>query len=211
MMMPVLDGFELLEKIKSKPQQEQVPFIMLTARTAERDKLKALRIGVDDYLQKPFSNRELLARIKNLLEHYQQRQDWIKEQEEIQKTSNSNQETQENKAAVLVEVAPDPWIENLEQVVKREVGNTQFNMARLAYDLNLSERQLRRKIKAKTGLTPNQYFRCIKLDMARSFLETRRYQTVAEVAHQVGFSNVHYFSKLYLAQYGKKPIDYLRS
>ncbi|MGH1334602.1 MAG: ATP-binding protein [Aureispira sp.] len=210
-MMPVLDGFELLAKIKNKPQKEQVPVIMLTARTAERDKLKALRIGVDDYLQKPFSNRELLARIKNLLEHYQQRQDWIKEQEEVQKAILTKKVQQEKEADVLVEVASDPWTENLEEVVKREVGNTQFNMARLAYDLNLSERQLRRKIKAKTGLTPNQYFRCIKLDMARNFLETRRYQTVAEVAHQVGFSNVHYFSKLYLAQYGKKPIAYLRS
>lgn len=207
-MMPVMDGFELLEKIKNKPQQEQVPVIMLTARTAERDKLKALRIGVDDYLQKPFSNRELLARIKNLLEHYQQRQDWVKEQTALQQ-ENSKEEAE--KEEELLEVVSDPWTENLEEVAKREVGNTQFNMAQLAYDLNLSERQLRRKIKAKTGLTPNQYFRCIKLDVARNFLETRRYQTVAEVAHQVGFSNVHYFSKLYLAQYGKKPIEYLRS
>lgn len=209
-MMPVMDGFELLEKIKDKPQQEQVPVIMLTARTAERDKLKALRIGVDDYLQKPFSNRELLARIKNLLEHYQQRQDWVKEQTSLQKNTSKEAPEQEQEE-LLLEVVSDPWTENLEEVAKREVGNTQFNMAQLAYDLNLSERQLRRKIKAKTGLTPNQYFRCIKLDVARNFLETRRYQTVAEVAHQVGFSNVHYFSKLYLAQYGKKPIEYLRS
>lgn len=210
-MMPVMDGFELLAKIKNKPQEEQVPVILLTARTAERDKLKALRIGVDDYLQKPFSNRELLARIKNLLEHYRQRQDWVQEQGQLLQEKSAEATTEfQAQEEVSVEVVSDPWTENLEEVAKREVGNTQFNMAQLAYDLNLSERQLRRKIKAKTGLTPNQYFRCIKLDVARNCLETRRYQTVAEVAHQVGFSNVHYFSKLYLAQYGKKPIDYLR-
>ncbi len=207
-MMPVMDGFELLGKIKEKPQHLQVPVIMLTARTAERDKLKALRIGVDDYLQKPFSNRELLARVNNLLEHYQQRQQWMEEQQGMAESTAGQTGTATEKEAI--EIVTDPWTENLEEVAKREVGNTQFNMAQLAYDLNLSERQLRRKIKAKTGLTPNQYFRCIKLDVARDFLETRRYQTVAEVAHKVGFSNVHYFSKLYLAQYGKKPIDYLR-
>ncbi len=217
-MMPKMNGFELLTKIKEQPQDAQVPVIMLTARTAERDKLKALRIGVDDYLQKPFSNKELLARIKNLLEHYEQRQLWIQEQKDNleeapqkevikdKSTPNGNEWREE----LPVEVVTDPWTEHLEEVVKREIGNTQFNLVHLAHDLNLSERQLRRKIKAKTGLTPNQYFRCIKLDLARNFLETRRYQTVAEVAHKVGFSNVHYFSKLYLAQYGKKPIEYLR-
>lgn len=205
-MMPVMDGFELLEKLKNDSKRAQIPVIMLTARTAERDKLKALKIGVDDYLQKPFSNRELLARIKNVLEHYQKRQGWVEQElpTTIKQTQVSNEEAHVNRTI-------DPWTAQVEEIVKREVGNTQFNITSLAYDLNLSERQLRRKIKAKTGLTPNQYFRCIKLDVARQLLETRRFQTVSEVANYVGFTNVHYFSKLYLAQYGRKPIDYLRS
>ncbi|MFK7798468.1 MAG: ATP-binding protein [Aureispira sp.] len=205
-MMPVMDGFELLEKLKNDPKRAQIPVIMLTARTAERDKLKALKIGVDDYLQKPFSNKELLARIKNLLEHYQQRQGWL--DQEPQTTTTQNQENQEEAPA---NHTMDPWTTHLEEIIKREVGNTQFNIISLAYELHLSERQLRRKIKAKTGLTPNQYFRSIKLDVARQLLETRRFQTVSEVANYVGFTNVHYFSKLYFAEYGRKPIDYLRS
>jgi DNA-binding response OmpR family regulator len=205
-MMPVMDGFEFLEKLKNNPQRAQIPVIMLTARTAERDKLKALKIGVDDYLQKPFSNRELLARIENLLEHYQQLQYWDKQDKPA-----SNEQQQETPKEAPLNSNVDSWVENLEKIVKREVGNTQFNITSLAYDLNLSERQLRRKIKAKTGLTPNQYFRGVKLDVARHLLETRRFETVSEVAHHVGFSNVHYFSKLYVAEYGRKPVDYLRS
>lgn len=203
-MMPEMDGFELLQKVKSHPNWQQVPMVMLTARATEQDKLFALRIGVDDYLQKPFSRQELLIRIQNLLQNYTQRKQWqlevLEEDEKI-----------EAEPAESIPVAEDKWMENLETIAKREVGNTQFSITSLAYDLNISERQLRRKIKSKTGLTPNQYFRLIKLDKAREYLEKGRYETVSEIAYKIGFSNVHYFSKIYQEQYGKKPIEYLKN
>lgn len=197
-MMPEMDGFELLEKVKNAPSWQQIPMIILTARATEQDKLFALKIGVDDYLQKPFSRQELLVRIYNLLKNYTQRKVWQKE-EQVEEETTTNSLEQEDK-----------WMENVALVAKREVGNTQFTITSLAYDLNISERQLRRKIKTKTGLTPNQYFRAIKLDKAREYLEKRRYETVSEVAYKIGFTNVHYFSKIYQEQYGKKPIEYLK-
>lgn len=202
-MMPEMDGFELLQKVKSHPDWQQLPMVMLTARATEQDKLFALRIGVDDYLQKPFSPQELLVRLQNLLQNYAQRKAWqLEPLEEEEKIALKPSET-------TVEVE-DQWMKNLEQVAKREVGNSQFGITSLAYDLNISERQLRRKIKLKTGLTPNQYFRIIKLDRAREYLEKRRYETVSEIAYKIGFSNVHYFSKIYQEQYGKKPSAYLK-
>jgi signal transduction histidine kinase/ligand-binding sensor domain-containing protein/DNA-binding response OmpR family regulator len=202
-MMPEMDGFELLQKVKSNADWQQLPMILLTARATEQDKLFALKIGVDDYLQKPFSPEELFVRVQNLIQNYTQRKIWQLEEPK-------DDEKIEIEEMGPVPVAAGKWMEDLETVVKREVGNTQFNITSLAYDLNLSERQLRRKIKTKTGLTPNQYFRIIKLDKAREYLENRRYETVAEVAHKIGFSNAHYFSKKYEAQYGKKPIEYLK-
>lgn len=68
-MMPVMDGFELLEAIKREPSLHQVSLIMLTARADHEDKLYALTLGIDDYLTKPFSASEFLARIKNILEN----------------------------------------------------------------------------------------------------------------------------------------------
>lgn len=68
-MMPVMDGFELLEAIKKNPSLHQVSLIMLTARADHDDKLYALTLGIDDYLTKPFSASEFLARIKNILEN----------------------------------------------------------------------------------------------------------------------------------------------
>lgn len=63
-MMPGLDGFELLRQLR---RQSQVPVIMLTARTAESDRILGLDAGADDYLPKPFGPDELLARIRAVL------------------------------------------------------------------------------------------------------------------------------------------------
>ena len=56
-----LDGFRVLERIR---QTDDTPVIMLTARTAEDDKVRAFELGADDYLTKPFGSRELAARVK---------------------------------------------------------------------------------------------------------------------------------------------------
>jgi two-component system response regulator CpxR len=63
-MMPGLDGLELLRLLR---RQSQVPVIMLTARTAEMDRITGLDFGADDYLPKPFGPDELLARIRAVL------------------------------------------------------------------------------------------------------------------------------------------------
>ena len=196
-MMPELDGFQLLQKVKSHAVWQQLPMIMLTARAAEQDKLFALQIGVDDYLQKPFSRKELLIRIQNLLNNRAQRKIWQKEESVV---------LENNKEAHF----SDDWIQQIQEITLREIENSQFGITSLAHDLNISSRQLHRKIKLKTGLTPNQYIRCIKLEQARKYLESRKFETVAEVSYKVGFSNPHYFSKIYAEQYGKRPIDYIR-
>lgn len=60
-MLPGMDGFEICRRVREK---SQVPIIMLTAREEESDKILGLELGADDYVTKPFSNRELIARIK---------------------------------------------------------------------------------------------------------------------------------------------------
>ena len=63
-MMPQMDGFETLKRLR---QVSDVPVIMLTVRGEEADKVKGLRLGADDYVTKPFSQRELLSRIEAVL------------------------------------------------------------------------------------------------------------------------------------------------
>lgn len=66
-MLPGIGGFELCKTLRENPKTSHIPIIMLTARTLESDKVLGLELGADDYITKPFSFRELIARIKAIL------------------------------------------------------------------------------------------------------------------------------------------------
>lgn len=66
-MLPYHDGFELVQRMRENPDWQSVPVIMLTARSHERDVVRGLDAGVDDYMVKPFQPDELMARIRNQL------------------------------------------------------------------------------------------------------------------------------------------------
>ena len=69
-MLPNISGIDLLKKIRSDETLEQIPVIMLTAKNMEEDKLEGLEDGADDYITKPFSVKEGLARITSVLRRY---------------------------------------------------------------------------------------------------------------------------------------------
>lgn len=194
-MMPKMDGFELLAELKGSDKYRHLPVIMLTARTEMQDKLKALRIGVDDYLLKPFVEEELLTRIQNLLRH--------DSRHKISSVANERPIHNDISAADL------QWLEQLENILKGEVGNPSFTFNQLEAMLFISRSQLQRRLKKLTGLTPNKYFREIKLQMARELLESGKVRTVNEVAGAVGFDTTKYFSKIYEERYGRRPVEWL--
>ena len=66
-MLPFRDGLELVERLRALPDWKSVPVLMLTAKAREADIVRALEIGADDYVTKPFQPEELLARIRRLL------------------------------------------------------------------------------------------------------------------------------------------------
>ena len=89
------------------------------------------------------------------------------------------------------------------------VGDGMFGIDQLAEKLHMSTRRVQQKLKAITGMTPKQYQREIQLESARRLLESGDFQSVSEVSHQMGFTDAHYFSKLYEKRFGKRPSDYL--
>lgn len=198
-MMPVMDGMAFLSHLKADDQLCQIPVIMLTARAGLESKLEALRIGIDDYLTKPFHEEELRARISNLLRNMRSRKARVSVQTE-------------EAAAAAEEPAPSAadlkWLQEVESRILQGIGDSRFNLGELADQLALSPRRLQQKIKSLTGLTPKQYQREIQLEQARRLLESGAFATVAEVSYQVGFDAPHYFSSLYQKRYGKKPSSY---
>lgn len=197
-MMPKMDGYALLERLKKHPDWRQKPVVMLTARANEEDKLQALRLGVDDYLLKPFSAEELLARVANRINNYRQRQLFL----------------QKEKAAVAVrfeavESADQRWLQELEKTALTALEK-KLNLTAdyLAAELHVSNSQLYRRIKSLTGLTTKKYILEIKLQKARHLFENKAFGTIAEVSYACGFNTPGYFTTLYKKHFGRKPASY---
>lgn len=201
-MMPQMDGFQLLEKTKEIHQD--LPFIMLTARIGADDRLHALQLGVDDYLTKPFVEAELTARLRNLLARYDARRKiqtagLTTEMEETDSTNITDNQSFDRK-----------WLQLLDNIINDKMSDPHFTIADIAEKMNTSERNMYYKIKSFTGLTPNQYLIEARLLKARFLLENKAFQTVAEVCFAVGFSSTQYFSRIVKNRFGKSPSEFLR-
>ncbi|MFM8487152.1 MAG: response regulator transcription factor, partial [Bacteroidota bacterium] len=137
-MMPEMDGLQLLENVRGRSLD--IPFIMLTARTDTPNRLAALTLGVDDYLTKPFQAEELAARLGNLISRY-----------DIRRAAKTNSDD-----SVQAQGFDEKWIRQLEQLVLENISNTDFLLADLAGQMNMSKRNLYNKVVACTGMSPNQ-------------------------------------------------------
>lgn len=194
-MMPEMDGYQLLEYLKSHELFWKIPVIILTARVALQDKLKALRIGVDDYITKPFEEEELLVRIVNLLKHATSRQEELTahDHEEAHKPALSDQN----------------WLADFEKYIGKNFPDDTFSITKTSAHFAMSESTLLKKVKTLTGLSPVEYLREYRLNMGKELLEKGEKQTIAEVAFAVGFSNAKAFSQSFKVRFGKLPSAYI--
>lgn len=204
LMMPIMDGFQFLEQLKSSDNWRHIPFVMLTARADLGDRLKALRIGVDDYLTKPFEEEELLVRVANLLKNY-------KERSAVFQLVTSELESEEEQTInePFLSKEDQEWLEKLETLTLSHLHDSIFNVEKLAGLLFISRRQLQRKVQQLTGLLPNNYIQEARLHKAKTLLENKTVSSVKAVAFEVGIRNVKYFSKGFKKRFGKLPSTYL--
>jgi signal transduction histidine kinase/DNA-binding response OmpR family regulator/ligand-binding sensor domain-containing protein len=202
-MMPVMDGFELLKTLKEHDDYRHIPVIMLTAHQKSDVKLEALRIGVDDYMVKPFQEAELLARVTNLINNSNRRMEVI-----LTKLGESGSDQKPLNKTVIT-AADSRWLSEIEKIILLNIGDTAFKLSQVADEMAMSPRRLQQKIKEITGLTPKDYQREIQLEYARRILEAGEVQSISEISYKVGIKDAHYFSTLFQNRYGKKPNDYL--
>ncbi len=191
-MMPLMDGFQLLETLRASEQWRNIPVILLTA-LAERDsRMRAFRIGIDDYVIKPFSPEELQVRIENALRNQSVWREWI-ESEQAEETGMPETE--------------GAWLRQLRETALERLGNPLFNVDDLAEQMRVSRKTLYRLVRKHTGLSANQFIQELRLLQARELLETGQFRTLRRVAEAVGFRSSDYFSRLYRTRFGKSPAD----
>ena len=185
-MMPQMDGLELIKKIKER--NYNTPILMLTARGDAQSKLNVLRLGIDDYIQKPFDSEELLIKIQHILKNQNSKNQYLKENIFNNSSFNKND-----------------IVDTINKYVIENSINHNLNQDDIVDYLQISKSSLYRKVKAITGLTPNELITEIKLQKARQIVENNTNITLKQLAKEVGFKHSSYFSKLYISRFGKKP------
>jgi CheY-like chemotaxis protein len=193
-MMPVMDGIALCHEIKTDTRTDHIPFIMLTAKSADESKLAGLRTGADEYLTKPFQKTELALRVQNLLHLQQKLREHI--QREIVTASQSSKPQSANELFVL----------RAKAFVEEHLKDEQLSVETLANHLNLSREQCYRKILSLTGLSPSSLIKKIRLARAQNLIHSR-WGNVSQVAYEVGFENLSHFSKAYKDEFGRLPSE----
>ncbi len=199
LMMPEMDGFQLMEKVKEK--YPGLPFVLLTARVDTADRLQALRLGVDDYLTKPFVEEELTARIHNLLQRYDVRQS-------IHPAPIPPQQTTPDTAPDKGLPFDQQWLLKLETEVRSQLMNQTYSVHQMAEHMNVSLRTLQNKLVSYTGMTPRQYLMEARLTTAKQLLEKQQFETVAEVCFAVGLKTPRHFAHMMKERFGKSPSEY---
>lgn len=191
-MMPGMDGITLCQKLKTDERTSHIPIILLTAMASDNAKLQGLETGADDYLTKPFDNRELALRIKNLIENRRQMRERF------------SKEMLLGPKKIPVTSMDEKFLEKVMEAVETNMGDPDFNMEKFGQQVALSRMQLHRKLKALTNQSPGDFLRSMRLKRAKRLLESRA-GNVSEVAYEVGFNNLSYFSKCYKEEFGILP------
>ena len=194
-MMPGIDGFELRKQVRENKKWIQIPYVMLTARAMDQDKIAGLQLGVDDYITKPFNSQELIARLNNLTQNKLERDNFFKENpEEIETIS-----------------ADETLLRKAEQFVINNLDDSEFTIDKLADHMAYSIRQLERLLKKYSGLSPNAFIREIRLQKAWQILKQRKFTTIKEVCYEVGLNNPAYFSSKFKERFGCTPGELLEN
>ena len=197
LMMPEMDGFEFCKILKADQKTSHIPIVMLTAKGDVETKIEGYGLGADDYLIKPFNNQELRARVKNLLEM----------REKLRKRYEKTELSITVEEGLKVNELDMQFMSKLTDTIDEHLSDSQFGIDQLADELTLSTTQLRRKIKALSNQTIVEFIRNHRLQKAAQLL-SQNTGTISEIAYQVGFDSLSYFSKVFQESYGVSPSDY---
>lgn len=196
LMMPVMDGMELSRRVKADFAISHIPFLMLTAKTSNESRIESFRIGVDEYLLKPFDDSLLLARIANILENRKRFQ---------QKFSYSMDVDALN---IEKESGDKKFLDKAMQIVKENYKNPYYEISDFTEAMGVSKSLMNKKMQNLTGQTAGQFMRNYRLNIARELILRNRVthsMNISEIAYEVGFNDPKYFTRCFTKHFEMAP------
>jgi len=194
--MPVMNGVEFCNRLKSSEEYRHIPFIFLSAWNSDDFKMKGLKEGAEDYLSKPFNFDILEAKIINIIE---KRRLLLKVVKQIVKV---------NPGQISIETSDERFMLKAQEVIEKNIENADFNTKDFEDALNMSHSVVYRKIKTLTGLSANEFIREFKIRRAAQIIEQDGNLSVLDVSLMVGFNDQKYFSRCFKKVMGVSPSEY---
>ena len=197
-MMPLMDGCELCNTVKSTMEYCHIPVILLTAAVGMDTRIETLHVGADGYIEKPFPIELLMANIANLFKN-----------REIAYHQFSNSPLSQF-SEIPINKIDEALMTKLNDVMIEKMSESSLCIDDLSSALNISNSTLYRKVKANTGMNVSEYIRVFRLKRAAELLASGQYR-INEVADMVGFSSSTYFSTNFQKQFNTSPSAFVKS
>lgn len=197
-MMPIMDGFELLKTVKSNLEYSHIPVVLLTAKNTIQSRIEGLELGADAYIEKPFSMDVLMAQIANLLSNRNSIRNFY-----------SNSPIAHLKTMAYSK-ADEEFLDKLNGFINDNLDNVNLDVDMIASKMNISRPTLYRKINAISNLTPNELIRICRLKKAAEYISEGK-MSLSSIADMVGFNSQSYFSRSFTKQFNISPSEYART
>jgi DNA-binding response OmpR family regulator len=198
-MMPEMDGNTLCTRLKTNPNTNSIPVVLLTAKSRDEDKLEGLETGADAYIVKPF-NMEILRRtIMNLINKHRL----------LRLKYERNDSLEEQVDEIQIKSPDEKLLERIMECINKNLNNSDLSVDMIADTVGISRVHLHRKMKDLTGQTPHDFIRNIRLKKAAQLLANQG-MNVTEVMYACGFANSASFSTVFKKFYGMSPRDYMK-
>jgi CheY-like chemotaxis protein/AraC-like DNA-binding protein len=218
-MMPFKDGFEVCKTLKTDERTSHIPIIMLTAKADMDSRLEGLEQGADDYLTKPFHKKELLLRIRNLLELRRQLQQYYRSTLESSLSENDaliaeiplpttiiipKEKGSKNPSIPLGNSLENVFVIKVRKAIEANLHSSDFDVEKLCRYLAMSHSQVHRKLTALTGLSATHFIRYVRLVKAKEMINSSGY-SISAIAMDCGFDDPAYFSRVFKLEFGVTP------
>lgn len=199
-MMPEMDGIELLDTLKNTIETSHIPVILLTAKSSVESKIEGLNYGADYYITKPFDTDFLKASVENLIKFRKKFFDRLQ---------NNAKAISLNPGEIVITSKDEQFLKEIISLVETSLNDPKFNIDVIANTLNMSRVTFNRKFKSLTNITPVEFVSEMRLKRARQYLDAGE-TDIANVAYKAGFNGAGYFSTCFKEYYKISPSAYLK-